>query len=141
MKNTNILNKKGFTLIELLAVIVILAILMLLATPSVLKIMNNAQKSAFETEAATILSAAKTQYAADAGTTDGSQNCYDKSSLTTIDKNFSPAASFKVEISEVNDKLTYKVSYTDGKYNVSDSNGEKKASEVNGDVSYSCNTK
>ena len=141
MRNTNILNKKGFTLIELLAVIVILAVLMLLATLSVLKIMNNAQKSAFETEAATILSAAKTQYAADAGTTDGSKKCYDKSTLTTIDKNFSGKASFKVVIEEVDGKLTYKVSYTDGKYNVSDSNGEKKASEVNGDVSYSCNTK
>ena len=135
------MKKRGFTLIELLAVIVILAILMLLATPSVLKIMNNAQKSAFETEAATILSAAKTQYAADAGTTDGSKKCYDKSTLTTIDKNFSGKASFKVVIEEVDGKLTYKVSYTDGKYNVSDSNGEKKASEVNGDVSYSCNTK
>lgn len=134
MKNTNILNKKGFTLIELLAVIVILAILMLLATPSVLKIMNNAQKSAFETEAATILSAAKTQYAADAGTT----KCYDKNNLTTIDKNFSPAASFKVEISEVNDKLTYKVSYTDGKYNVSNSADGKPAQEVSETVSYSC---
>lgn len=136
MKNTNILNKKGFTLIELLAVIVILAILMLLATPSVLKIMNNAQKSAFETEAATILSAAKTQYAADAGTTE----CYDKKNLTTIDKNFSEAASFKVVIKKVDDKLTYTVSYTDGKYNVSDSKGEKKASEVSGNVSYSCGT-
>ena len=93
MRNTNILNKKGFTLIELLAVIVILAILMLLATPSVLKIMNNAQKSAFETEAATILSAAKTQYAADAVTTDGSKNCYDKSTLTT--KNQTPSVSPK----------------------------------------------
>lgn len=141
MRNTNILNKKGFTLIELLAVIVILAILMLLATPSVLKIMNNAQKSAFETEAATILSAAKTQYAADAGTTDGSQKCYDKSSLTTIDKNFSPAASFKVEISEVNDKLTYKVSYTDGKYNVSDSDDGKDSNTELPAKPYSCPTK
>lgn len=141
MRNTNILNKKGFTLIELLAVIVILAILMLLATPSVLKIMNNAQKSAFETEAATILSAAKTQYAADAGTTDGSKKCYDKSTLTTIDKNFSGKASFKVVIEEVDGKLTYKVSYTDGKYNVSNSQDGTGASEVKGAVPYSCNTK
>lgn len=136
MRNTNILNKKGFTLIELLAVIVILAILMLLATPSVLKIMNNAQKSAFETEAATILSAAKTQYAADAGTIE----CYDKNNLTTIDKNFSEKASFKVVISEVNNKLTYTVSYTDGKYNVLNSSDGTGASEVKGAVSYSCGT-
>lgn len=59
-------------------------------------------------------------------------NCYDKSSLI-IDKNFSPAASFKVEISEVNDKTLYiQVSYTDGKYNVSDSDDGKDADPVSG---------
>ena len=38
--------KKGFTLIELLAVIVILAIIALIATPIVLNMIKNARKSA-----------------------------------------------------------------------------------------------
>ena len=38
--------KKGFTLIELLAVIVILAIIALIATPIVLNIINDTKKSA-----------------------------------------------------------------------------------------------
>ena len=41
-------NKKGFTLIELLAVIVILAIIALIAVPQILRILNNARKSAAE---------------------------------------------------------------------------------------------
>jgi len=39
-------NKKGFTLIELLAVIVILAIIALIATPIILNMINDARKSA-----------------------------------------------------------------------------------------------
>ncbi len=56
-------NKKGFTLVELLAVIVILAVLIVIAMPSVLKIMENARRSAFETEVKSYLKAAQTQYA------------------------------------------------------------------------------
>ena len=39
--------KNGFTLIELLAVIVILAIIALIATPIILGIVDNARKDAF----------------------------------------------------------------------------------------------
>ena len=39
-------NKKGFTLIELLAVIIILAVIALIATPIVLNVIDNARKSA-----------------------------------------------------------------------------------------------
>ena len=38
------MNKKGFTLIELLAVIVILAIIALIATPIILNIINDTKK-------------------------------------------------------------------------------------------------
>ena len=88
MKNTNILNKKGFTLIELLAVIVILAILMLLATPSVLKIMNNAKSNAADTEVLTLLKAAQTQYASDAASAGSTDVTYssDTSSSDTSKK-------------------------------------------------------
>lgn len=40
------LNKKGFTLIELLAVIVVLAVIALIATPIVMRTINNAQEQA-----------------------------------------------------------------------------------------------
>lgn len=45
------LNKKGFTLVELLAVIVILAIIMLIATPSILNIIGDARKGAARSSA------------------------------------------------------------------------------------------
>jgi type IV pilus assembly protein PilA len=40
--------KKGFTLVELLAVIVILAIILAIAVPSITKLIENQRKSAFE---------------------------------------------------------------------------------------------
>lgn len=48
--------KKGFTLIELLAVIIILAIVALIATPIVLDVVDDARKSAAESEANMIVS-------------------------------------------------------------------------------------
>ena len=42
------MNNKGFTLIELLAVIVILAIIALIATPTILGVVENARKGAAE---------------------------------------------------------------------------------------------
>ena len=40
--------QKGFTLIELLAVIIILAVIALIATPIIINIIENARKKAFE---------------------------------------------------------------------------------------------
>ena len=42
------MKKRGFTLIELLAVIVVLAIIALIATPLVLNTIENSRKGAFE---------------------------------------------------------------------------------------------
>ena len=49
--------KKGFTLIELLAVIIILAIVALVATPIVLNVIETAEKSASESEVKMIIGA------------------------------------------------------------------------------------
>ena len=57
------LNKKGFTLIELLAVIVILAVIALIAVPQVIKILNQARRSAAEDSAYGILKAAESYVA------------------------------------------------------------------------------
>ncbi len=55
-------NKKGFTLIELLAVIVILAIIALIATPIVLQIIEKARRSAAQDSLYGVMSATKTTY-------------------------------------------------------------------------------
>ena len=52
-------NKKGFTLIELLAVIIILAVIALIATPIVLNVVDNARKSANKDSAYGLLDSAK----------------------------------------------------------------------------------
>ena len=54
--------KKGFTLIELLAVIVILAIIALIATPIVLNIIEDSKKSAFKQTGNGIVDAAEYYY-------------------------------------------------------------------------------
>lgn len=58
MKN----NKKGFTLIELLAVIVILAIIALIATPIVIGVINKAREKSVVNSAYGVVDAAKLYY-------------------------------------------------------------------------------
>lgn len=63
MKKLNLKNKKGFTLVELLAVIVVLAIIILIAMPSVLSSMEKARKNSFAVEANEVIRSAQTAYA------------------------------------------------------------------------------
>ena len=57
-------NRKGFTLVELLAVIAILAIIVIFATPKVIQLFNNARRSAFDTEIRTLYKQAKSDFMA-----------------------------------------------------------------------------
>lgn len=56
-------NQKGFTLIELLAVIVILAIIALIATPIVLSSINDSRKKAAEDSTYGVIEAVRAKYA------------------------------------------------------------------------------
>ena len=62
--------KNGFTLVELLAVIVVLALIMIIAIPSVLKVMNNARRQSFALYIEKVVTAVQTQYVYDAATGD-----------------------------------------------------------------------
>jgi len=59
------MKKRGFTLIELLAVIVVLAIIALIATPIVMNVIKNAQKGATERSAERYVDAVETAIATD----------------------------------------------------------------------------
>ena len=56
-------SNKGFTLIELLAVIVVLAIIALIATPMVLNIIDEAKEGAVQSSAYSVISAVENQIA------------------------------------------------------------------------------
>ena len=56
------LNKKGFTLIELLAVVVILAILVTVSVPAVVKYLGTARRETYATNALRAIDAAKNDY-------------------------------------------------------------------------------
>ncbi len=87
-KNVGKPYKSAFTLIELLAVIIILAIVALIATPIILDVIEDAEKSANLSEANLILSGAETFYATSRLTEeneelfDGKENVYDFMDLT-----------------------------------------------------------
>ena len=107
-------NKKGFTLIELLAVIVILSILILIALPSVLNIMNKARRDAFKDEAASIASAAENAYAVeDVSSSECTITYKDLTDNKYINKKDNIAASFtfsdgtitEIEVTDSNTKL------------------------------------
>lgn len=53
------MNKKGFTLIELLAVVVVLAIILAIAVPTITNIVNNSKLNAFEASAKLLLKAVR----------------------------------------------------------------------------------
>ena len=82
--------KKGFTLIELLAVIIILAIVALIATPIVLNVVDDAKDSAAKSEASMIVSGVNNYCAVAAmkeqldGTTNPCTDGVDTTELTSM---------------------------------------------------------
>jgi prepilin-type N-terminal cleavage/methylation domain-containing protein len=61
------MNRKGFTLVELLAVIAIMAVIILIAIPNVMKSINEGKKNSFGNEVATLMSTAKSNFNLDKG--------------------------------------------------------------------------
>ena len=110
--------KKGFTLIELLAVIIILAIVALIATPIILDVVEDARKSAAKSEASMILSGIQNYCATEdmkvqmGSVQASSAKCSGKSSILQAD-----VASM---VNLGNAKMKSDVTITDGKYTFGD---------------------
>ena len=82
------MKKKGFTLIELLAVIVILAIIALIATPIVMNVIENSRKGAAERSAENYLDAVEIAIASerlDGPVTDGEYKIQEDGSLCIVE--------------------------------------------------------
>ena len=87
-------SKKGFTLVELVVVIAILAILAAIAIPAVVGIIDNATKSAKESNASMLDAAAKKLYAGvSAGSINSSSNDQELGGLSGDKTTKLPAAS------------------------------------------------
>ena len=133
--------KKGFTLIELLAVIIVLAIVALIATPIVLNVIEDSKKSAGESEANLILSGLTTYCQTEdskvqMGTLDGDRKCSDNMSEAVI-KELVPNISSTTKIEEVKYKngkiISLKVESNGHKFELNE-NGSmvNKESEIKG---------
>ena len=77
---------KGFTLVELLAVIVILAVLVLAATPAISNIMQKSQKSSFKSEMLGIAKQMSNAYTEKSGKTIKAGTGTDGNTVTITDK-------------------------------------------------------
>ena len=118
---TKLTNKHGFTLIELLAVISILAVLMLIASGSVISQVNNAQKRAFIIDVNNVVENAKAAYMDSLlnGKLTGNDFCMSLDYLKGkyIDK-IGPTYVGSVRISVTNGVATYKVWLSDEKHQI-----------------------
>ena len=108
-------NKKGFTLVELLAVIVVLAIIMIIAVPSVLNSMTDARRNSFVVYAEKLINSAQAQAQATQMVNGIPSKCYDIDEL--IDGAHGAYEGF-VSFEKNGETETYKVYLRDNNYAV-----------------------
>lgn len=125
MKKTN---KKGFTLIELLAVIAIIAIIGAIATPNVIKLITSSNQDQILSDAKLAISKAKYQFRKDMDANPGGVT-YELSNLIESDNSYDKQS--KVQVSLVdNNKYTYSIYISNGKYCIGKSNEFKLEKEI-----------
>lgn len=106
----NLRKKNGFTLVELLAVIVVLAILMIVAFPAVLDVMEDAKKQNLVIFAEKVAKDVQTQYTYDNGLGNKTQSSIDKK-YDIEDLNYASTGNYKgcVKINDSGSKTAYEV--------------------------------
>lgn len=108
-------NRKGFTLIELIAVVVIMAIIALLATPNIIGLLEKGKKEEFVADAKEFISKASYQYRSEKFNDEqnGSPN-YDIENIKGVDSEdikgpWGKDYAGKVIIENDGGKITYKI--------------------------------
>ena len=125
MKKTN---KKGFTLIELLAVIAIIAIIGAIATPNVIKLITSSNQDQILSDAKLAISKAKYQFRKDMDANPGGVT-YDLSNLIESDNSYDGQSRVQVSLVD-NNKYTYSIYISNGKYCIGKSNEFKLEEEI-----------
>lgn len=83
------MNNKGFTLVELLAVVILLAVLLLIATPAMFNVLKSSEEGLSEVEANTIYDYSKNFYYSNKSTFHFQDNyCLIRYNTDLIDKGF-----------------------------------------------------
>ena len=127
MKKTN---KTGFTLIELLAVIAIIAIIGAIATPNVIKLITSSNQDQILSDAKLAISKAKYQFRKDMNDPEKTNGVtYELSNLIESDNSYDKQS--KVQVSLVdNNKYTYSIYISNGKYCIGKSDEFKLEKEI-----------
>lgn len=127
-------NKKGFTLVELLAVIVVLAIIILIAMPSVMSAMDKARRNALVTESTEIAKVAQTAFAdksmGGSGLTDACFGLHYLVDNGYLDKKLDGYSGYVTVTVDPDGKVSVKTDISNGIYRTS-SNNKKENSLVN----------
>ena len=106
--------EKGFTLIELLAVIVLLAILMVVAVPKILNVIENSRKSAAESSIKLVKDAIKTQVTS--GSIMGTNFTSDESGCYTFNFDDQTSGNAKELQLKNKEKITGTIKYCNGNF-------------------------
>ena len=106
--------EKGFTLIELLAVIVLLAILMVVAVPKILNVIENSRKSAAESSIKLVKDAIKTQVTS--GSIMGTNFTSDESGCYTFNFDDQTIGNAKELQLKNKENITGTIKYCNGKF-------------------------
>lgn len=143
-------NKKGFTLIELLAVIVVLALIMVIAMPSILNAANSAKKKSFQMYGQRLYESAMGQYESDKLLEQEPQHHYgDKVCYTPVDLGIEDTGTYQGfvvvtpsnELSEGHSATTYNIYLTDGTYAYNNALSTKVLSDTSSDTILTGQTK
>jgi prepilin-type N-terminal cleavage/methylation domain len=111
------MNRKGFTLVELISVLVVLALIVLVAFPNILKAIQNTDSVMNEATKELLLANSKSYFQDNFDYNETKSECVNVSKLVKENYTKSPISSVKPENSKkIEEEWSVSVKYTGGKW-------------------------